>query len=274
MTGKVMISQWQIGVLYENGIFARILDPGLHKLQGGFFDKTRREVRLIDLRERSITIKGQEILTADKVAIRVSLLVYFRVTGPTAALHNVESYEERIYEDVQLAARRFLATRNLDAILSDRNEISDAVRDDVKESASTYGVEISRADVKDLVFPGNLREIMNQVLETERRAEAELIRARKDTEASKIRNEAENENVRAKYEAERIRVRIEAEAEAERVRLKLQTDQEEAEALRKNPELFRLLELQTLQNMAQGGARFIVGMNDQGITSLFRNPET
>jgi regulator of protease activity HflC (stomatin/prohibitin superfamily) len=270
---RVMISQWQVGVLYENGIFARILPAGIHRLRRGPFDTTRREVRVIDMRERSITIKGQEILTADKVAIRVSLLVYYRIMDPKDALHNVESFGERIYEDVQLAARRFLATRDLDAILNDRNEISDAVRDDVKGAASSYGVEISRADVKDLVFPGNLREIMNQVLETERRAEAELIRTKKDSEALKIRNEVENENVKAKFEAERLRVRTESEAEAERVRLKHQTDQEEAQALRENPELLRLLELQTLQKMAHSGARFIIGLNDQGITSLFRHPE-
>jgi SPFH domain / Band 7 family len=63
-----------------------------------------RTVPLVDLRERSLTVKGQEILTADKVAIRVSLPAYFKIVDAEAALHNVASYEERIYEDVQLAA--------------------------------------------------------------------------------------------------------------------------------------------------------------------------
>ena len=64
------------------------------------------------------------------------------MTDPVAATHNVEIYRERIYEDVQLAARRFLANRSLDAILTDRNEISDAVRDEVKTSAAGYGVRV------------------------------------------------------------------------------------------------------------------------------------
>src|SRR3989338_3450473 len=147
-----------VGLLYEDGEYKRVLSPGKHQVRRYFFDS---------MRERSLIIKGQEILTKDKVAIRISLLVYYRIISPEAAVHNVVSYEERIYEDVQLAARRFLANRNLDDILSDRNEISDAVRDDVKNSAGSYGVEIIRADVKDLVFPGNLREIMNRVLEVE-----------------------------------------------------------------------------------------------------------
>src|SRR5581483_11178462 len=111
-----------------------------------------------------LTIKGQEILTADKVAIRVSIIVQFRVTDPKAALHQVANYEDRLYSDVQLAARRSLASMNLEEILTNRNRLSEDILSDVKESAAGYGVNILRADIKDLVFPGNLQEIMNRVL--------------------------------------------------------------------------------------------------------------
>ena len=203
----------------------------------------------MDLRERSLTIKGQEILTADKVAIRVSLLVYFKVNDAEAALHNVAAYQDRIYEDVQLSARRFLATRDLEAILSDRNEISKAVREDVQGIATSYGVEIRRADVKDLVFPGNLREIMNEVLETERRAEARLILARKDAEAGRIQAEGARE-----------RARLDAQTANERAQLELESELEQAKAVRENPELLKLQQLQALQSMAAAGAKFVVGL--------------
>jgi len=273
MENSIMIYQGYIGVLYENGTFIKALPAGVYKLKKHWFDLVQREIVQVDLRERSVTIKGQEILTFDKVAIRVSLLVYFRVKDPEAALHNVGSYQERIYEDVQLAARRFLASRTLEAILSDRNEISDAVRDDVKESASGYGVEILRADVKDLVFPGNLREIMNQVLETERRAEAKLIQAKKDAEALKIMNDAENQATRDRLEAEKEQIQINAEAELERARLKIQADTEEAKALLENPQLLRLRELQTLEKMAQSGGKFVIGLNSEGLSGFFRDGE-
>lgn len=250
-----------VGLLYENGAFARSLEPGKHEI-GSLFDSTTRTVRMLDLRERSLTIKGQEILTADKVAIRVSLLVYFRVMDAKAASHNVASYEERIYEDVQLAARRFLASRKLDAILSDRNEISDAVRQGVREAAASYGVEILRADVKDLVFPGNLKEIMNQVLETERKAEAKLIQARKDAESLRIKADAEGEAELRRLEAEKQRVKLTAEAEAERLRLALQSQIDEAKALAEHPELVRLKQLETLREMARSGAKFVWGVDE------------
>ncbi len=254
-------------LLYEDGAFARTLGPGRHRLRKHPFDRVERSIKLVDLRERSLTIKGQEILTADKVAVRVSLLVYFRVEDPVAAAHNVSSYEERIYEDVQLAARRFLASRDLDAILSDRNEISDTVRDSVEESAASYGVRIVRADVKDLVFPGNLREIMNQVLETERRAEAQLIEARKEAEALRIRTTAENEAELARLESERARARIEAEAERERVEARLESERKEAEAVRESPWLLRLRQFVALQEMAKAGGRFVVGLDGKELSS-------
>ena len=261
-----VVPQSHAGLLYEDGVFIRRLDPGRYHFKQPFFGRrVLRRVVVVDLRERSLTLKGQEILTKDKVAVRVSVLVYFRVVDPEAALHNVASYEDRIYEDAQLAARRFLASRALDAILSDRNEISDAVREAVREPAQRYGVEILRADVKDLVFPGNLRAIMNQVLETERRAEAKLIDARKDIETRELRARAAEAETRAKLEAEReqLALKLEAQrakqtAELERLQAELVAHVEVAKAARANPELMRLKELEALEAMAASGGRFVI----------------
>jgi regulator of protease activity HflC (stomatin/prohibitin superfamily) len=198
-----------------------------------------REIVQLDLRERSATIKNQEILTADKVAVRLSLLVYFKVVDAKAAYQIVESYEDRIYEDVQLAARRFLATRTLDQILRDRNEISDAIREDVKASAQSYGVQILRADVKDLVFPGNLREVMNKVIETERESEATLIAATKRAEVA----------------------RIEGDAQARALQQRLEGEEKAAKLLADNPHFVRLKELDVLREIGmRGGNTFYIGM--------------
>ncbi len=246
-----------VGLLYEDGEFKKVLQPGKHIIRRMFFDKVEREIKLVDRREQSLIIKGQEILTKDKVAIRISLLVYYKITNPEVAIHNVVSYEERIYEDVQLAARRFLANRNLDDILSDRNEISDAVRDDVKNSASSYGVEIIRADVKDLVFPGNLREIMNRVLEVERESEAILIKARKEAEAARI-------NIISVKE----RVLLEAQTEMEKRKMQFQDEIDEAKLLEQHPVLLSLRRIKTLSDIAKNGGKFIIGLNGEESDNL------
>jgi regulator of protease activity HflC (stomatin/prohibitin superfamily) len=268
---KQIVPQGFAGLLYEDGAFKELLAPGRWERARRWFDKTVREVKLVDLRERSVTIKGQEILTADKAALRISLLVYFRVTDPKAALHNVTSYEERIYEDVQLASRRFLASRALPDILTDRNEISDAVKADVKAAAAGYGVEILRADVKDLVFPGNLREIMNQVLEVERRAEAKLIEAKREAEVAKIKAESETAAARAKLELLREESRVTAAMEREKVHLKLEGELEEAKALAAHPKLIKLREFATLADMARSGGKFVIGLDANGLSGALRD---
>ena len=103
MSNEIIVKQGYVGLLYENGAFIESLSPGVYKLQKHWFDRTRRQIELVDMRERSITIKGQEILTADKVAIRVSLLVYFRIVDPEAA-HNArdEDKEESEYATAEL----------------------------------------------------------------------------------------------------------------------------------------------------------------------------
>ncbi|WP_224371250.1 slipin family protein [Hyalangium versicolor] len=238
----VTIKEGTLGLLYENGVLVRTLNPGRHRFFTGFW-LPRREVVRVDLRERSLTIKNQEILTSDKVAVRLSLLLYFKVVDPRAALLNVEHYEERIYEDVQLAARRFLTSRTLDQILRDRSELSDAIREDVRASAQSYGVEVRRADVKDLVFPGNLREIMNRVIETERESEAKLIEARKLAEVS----------------------RLEAEAHAVAVERRMTADEKAAQLLAANPLLVRIKELEVLREIGlRGGNHFHIGMDPLG----------
>ncbi len=152
---EFIIKDTHRGLYYEDGKLTKVLDAGRYKIppRKRLFPKLPVvECVLVDVRERELTIKGQEILTADKVAIRVSILVQFRVTDPKAAIHTVDNFEDRLYSDVQLAARRSLASMNLEEILTNRNRLSEDILSDITESASSYGVNIRRADVKDLIF--------------------------------------------------------------------------------------------------------------------------
>jgi regulator of protease activity HflC (stomatin/prohibitin superfamily) len=227
------------------------------------------EIVLVDVRERDLTIRGQEILTADKVALRVSIVVRFRVTDPRAALEAVANYEDRIYADVQLAARRSLAATSLEDILTDRNRLSEDILADVKETAAGYGVEILRADVKDLIFPGNLQEIMNRVLAAERTSQAQLVDARTKAEIQRIDAAARADIKQAEAQAQAEAQRRAAEAEAEVQRIKTEADiqalrerEQSAPAYAEHPALLRLIELETLGELARAAnARIYVNFD-------------
>ncbi|MBO0723595.1 MAG: slipin family protein, partial [Blastocatellia bacterium] len=114
---EIIIKDTHRGLRYRDGVMTGILEAGRHliprQIDIGLYRSPRVEIVLVDIRERDLTIKGQEILTADKVALRVSIIVQFRVTDPLAAMHAVANYEDRLYTDVQLAARRSLASMTL-----------------------------------------------------------------------------------------------------------------------------------------------------------------
>src|SRR5262245_5294600 len=194
MRNEIVVDETHRGLWFEDGALKREIGAGRYEIpeRRDWLGRRRAEVKvlLVDLRERELTIKGQEILTADKVALRVSSVVQFRGVDARAAVLAVSEYETRLYSDVQLAARRSLASMRLEEILTNRNRLSEDILSDVKEIAAHYGVAILRADVKDLVFPGNLQDIMNKVLAAERLAEAQLIEARTRAEAEQIAAEA------------------------------------------------------------------------------------
>ncbi len=268
---EIIIKDTHRGLRYIDGRLSQVLEAGRYILRDrGWLGKgPLEEIVLVDVRQRDLTIKGQEILTLDKVAIRVSIITQFQVMDPTSALHNVENYEDRLYSDVQLAARRSLASMNLEEILTNRNRLSEDISRDVTESAMSYGVSILRADVKDLIFPGNLQEIMNRVLTAERMSQAQLVEARTKAQQSRIEAASKNEIARQTAEQARADSLLNAQTQAEASRIQAASESEnlanrerEAQLMAQNPALLRMRELETLSQLAQNAeARIYIGFD-------------
>jgi regulator of protease activity HflC (stomatin/prohibitin superfamily) len=183
--------------------------------------------------------------------------VQYAVIDPKAAVHAVDSYEDRLYSDVQLAARRALARMTLEDILTNRNRLSSEILEDVKEIAAGYGVSIARADVRDLSFPGNVQEVMNRVLAAERQSQAQLVEARTKSEVQRIEAEsrAEATRIQGATLADTIRQEAAARATATETAVAAETQALErrrgnAAAYAEHPALLRLEELATLRQLA------------------------
>jgi regulator of protease activity HflC (stomatin/prohibitin superfamily) len=259
---EIIIKDTHRGLLYRDGVMVRVLAAGRYTIPWAInlplLRRPKVEIKLVDVRERDLTIKGQEILTSDKVAIRVSIVVQFRVTDPLAALHTVESYEDRIYTDVQLAARRSLASMTLEQILTNRNQLSEDILRDVQDAAARYGVTILRADVKDLIFPGNLQDVMNKVLAAERLSQAQLVEARTKADAQRIDAQAKAaaKQLDAEAQVQAQRLLAQSEAEVRRIQteaeIRMLRDREQAaQAYTNHPALMRLQELEALSDLAK-----------------------
>jgi regulator of protease activity HflC (stomatin/prohibitin superfamily) len=169
---SLIIKDTHRGLLYEDGLFREILPAGrfsiphsASKLARFFGVKSSKvEVVLVDMRGRDRTIVVPDLLTADGATISSSFVVQFRVVDPLAATHEVKNFEERLYAEAQTAARRILRGMSVEEVMIARDEIGEELLRQVRETSSSYGLEITGLDFKDLIVPEKLRQIMNQAI--------------------------------------------------------------------------------------------------------------
>lgn len=182
VTREIAVPDGHVGVLSVDGVRERMLQPGRH----WFWVVTRRiEAKLIDLRLRTLEIAGQELLTQDRVTIRVNLAVEHRVTDPVKAVSVDEDFEAALYRAAQLAFRRLLGGLSLDAILERKAALDTEVLPGLAARMAPLGVEVTAVALKDVVLPGEMRAILNGVVAAEKEAEANVIRRREETAATR-----------------------------------------------------------------------------------------
>lgn len=179
----VQVWEYERGLMYKKGKFERVIEPGRYVLWGW----QHRHIRKVDTRETSQTVQGQEVLTSDKVGVRVTLIAQFKVTDPVAATHNVESYTDQLYQDLQLTLREQITGKTVEELLADREALSTHLYDDVAPRAEQFGVTVTRVGVKDIVLPGVVRAVFLQEVEADLKGRAELIAARHETAAARAR---------------------------------------------------------------------------------------
>lgn len=177
-----VVESYEAALLVVDGEVKERLAPGRHA-----FWAVGRTVRIakIDLRPTPLEVTAQEILTKDRVAIRVTLTAFYRVIDPEKAVLASADLANTIYRLVQFAIREAVATRTLDEILAARDSIDTEVRTFVAERVAALGAEIGEIGVKDVILPGDIRELLNKVVEAERVAKANLIRRQEETAATR-----------------------------------------------------------------------------------------
>ncbi len=177
-----IIAQHEVGLLFIDGELKEELKPGRHA-----FWAVERDVRVakVDQRPQSLEVTAQEILTKDRIGIRVTLTAFYKVIDAARSVAGSQDLDATLYRLVQFAIREAVATRTLDDILSARDKIDNQVRDFVTKRAGELGVKIGEIGVKDVILPGDVRELLNKVVEAERTAKANLIRRQEETAATR-----------------------------------------------------------------------------------------
>lgn len=214
---KWTIREYQRGLLYVQGCFTELLPPGRYRS----WPWEAKRIHVVDVRETSQTVEAQEILTSDKIGIRVTLIAQFRVTDPVAAIHEVDNYASQLYQDLQLTLREAVSSKSLEELLQSRDALSSQVQAEVAARTMKYGVQLSRVGVKDIVLPGAVRSVFLQEMEADLKGKADLVAARHEVAAARARANT-------------------------------------AKLLQENPHLLRMQELELLAKMASKSGNVIV----------------
>ncbi|MDF2995041.1 MAG: hypothetical protein K0R27_678 [Xanthobacteraceae bacterium] len=232
MIAETVVENHEAGLLHVEGRYVERLAPGRH----AYWTVGRKvEVKRLDMRPQAIEVSAQEMLTKDRVALRVTLTAFRRILDPERAAARVADVDGFVYRLVQFAIREAVAGRTLDEVLSAKGALDAELRAYVAERVTESGIEVTELGVKDVILPGEIRELVNKVVEAERTAKANLIRRQEETAAT---------------------------------RSLLNT----AKLMEENPLLLRLKELESLERLVEKVGRIDLHANEgQGLDALLRN---
>lgn len=178
----VAVAKEHVGLLYVNGKFVRRLQAGQHAFWQ--FNHTI-EVKAFDCRTQMLEISGQEILSKDRVSLRINLSANIKVLDPELAACSVDKVEDYVYKTLQLALREAVGTKSLDDILLDKLYVNETIKQLVSGQLDDIGISLVNVGVKDIILPGEMKAILNQVVEAQKAAEANVIKRREETSATR-----------------------------------------------------------------------------------------
>lgn len=175
---RVTVFEHERGLKYRGGKFVGLLEPGVH-----WYTAFGAAVTKVDVRPRYETVGGQEVLSADNVGLKVSLAVKYQITDPYRAVNGVSDYREALYLEAQIALRDLVGATLIDEVLAKRAEIGARLFEIVVPKLEEFGIRLISVEVKDVIFPGELKKIFAQVVQAQKEGVAALERARGETAA-------------------------------------------------------------------------------------------
>jgi regulator of protease activity HflC (stomatin/prohibitin superfamily) len=180
---EVQVRQFERGLKYVNGRFEGILEPGRYAYWN--HAGARVAVQVLDTRLQQLKIEGQELMTRDKVTLRLTLTAEYAPSDAPTTVHAVADVKDALYLAVQLAAREFVAGVTLDELLEGRDALTRFLESQVVPRAEAFGVRVQRVGVKDVILPGEMKALLNKVIEAEKAAAANVILRREDAAATR-----------------------------------------------------------------------------------------
>jgi hypothetical protein len=176
------VENYEKALLFVDGKFVQTLNSGVY-----YWWKNSISIHVgkVDTRQQQLEVNGQEILTKDKAALRINAWAQYKVVDVEKALMQNKEYDKQLYVAFQLALREYVAGFSFDDLLDKKETIAPFVLQSVQQNAEALGVEVKDFGIRDIILPGDVKEIMNQVLIAEKKAQANTIMRREETASTR-----------------------------------------------------------------------------------------
>ena len=176
------IGEGEVCLLYYNNILQRQLTKGIYS----FWNYSREvSVKIFDMKQKTMDIVGQEILTKDKIGIRMNVTCMYKIRDAVEFIEKISDLKGQLYSCVQLAIREMTGNYKLDEILELKDNISKEIYAKLKEKEELFCVQFISAGIKDIILPGEIQNIMNSVLVAEKTAQANVIARREEVASTR-----------------------------------------------------------------------------------------
>jgi regulator of protease activity HflC (stomatin/prohibitin superfamily) len=176
------VESYEKALLFVDGNFVQVLNSGIYYW---WKNGTAINIGKVDTRMQQVEINGQEILTKDKAALRINGQAQYKVADVEKALLHNKEYDKQLYVAFQLALREYIGGFSFDELLEKKETIAPVILKSVTDKAQTLGVEVIGFGIRDIILPGDVKEIMNQVLIAEKKAQANIIMRREETASTR-----------------------------------------------------------------------------------------
>ncbi|CAM1367891.1 slipin family protein [Tenacibaculum xiamenense] len=176
------VAAYEKAVLLINDVYEKTLTGGVYRY---WRNDTTIKLAKIDMRQLQLEISGQELLTKDKANIRINFYTQYKVVDVEKALLANKDYEKQLYIAMQLILRAYVGGFTLDELLEKKEDIATSVFNEVQEKATALGVKVLNCGIRDVILTGEMKEIMNQVLVAQKKAQANIITRREETASTR-----------------------------------------------------------------------------------------
>ena len=176
------VQSYEKALLFVDGKYVKVLEPGMY-----YWWKNSISVHVarVDVRQQQMEINGQEILTRDKAALRINAWAQYKVLNIEKAVLDNKEYDKQLYVSFQLALREYISGFGFDELLEKKESMAPFILQRVKEKAEALGIEVNGFGIRDIILPGDVKDIMNQVLVAEKKAQANIIMRREETASTR-----------------------------------------------------------------------------------------